>query len=251
MSIADITTTDDLGYSCIDAKYLEADVDGAAAIAFTLAGKVRMPRTCLPEPCARALTREELSNLTGTQMSLPRFEKEWDDYYARYADACRKEVVPFGRPTFKAPPWPTTPNLFWTPLLTPPIVTDDLITNLAPPFGSDRPPFEQPNRTFTPIVRIPSIILSNPPIAPASDSGNTTCYASPDGTSFWVFESDPTGRTCQAGGGTAAGSSNSGTTPTTPPVAAVPGPGALGMMGTALAAFGLAARRRRKTDCHA
>ncbi|MEY1555473.1 hypothetical protein AB3Y40_07530 [Yoonia sp. R2331] len=247
MSIDDITTVDDLGYSCIDAKYLDAEYDNPA-LAFTLAGKVRMPRTCLPEPCARALTQSELSNLTGTEMVLPRFQKEWDDYYARYAEVCRKETVPFGRQQYSAPPWPMTPEVFWTPLLTPPIVTDDLITNLAPPFGYNAPPFRRPGRTWTPIVRTPAIIIANPPIGPASDTGSNTCTAIPDGTSFWVIESDPTGRTCRAGGGTAAGSSSSGsgTTPTTPPTPApVPVPPAMGMLGSVIAALALMGRRRR------
>ncbi len=246
-SIADITTVDGLGYDCIDAKYLDEDIDGPAAIAFTLAGKVRMPRTCLPEPCARALSQRELSNLTGTEMSLPRFAKEWDEYYARYAEMCRKETVPFYGP---APEVYPTPYIFWTPLLTPPLVTDDLITNLAPPFGFDAPPFSGPTPGNTPTH------FSNPPIGPAYDHGRNNCNANLGGASFWVIEVDPTGRTCRAGGGTAAGSTSGGpstgggtTTPTggnpPPPVTPVPGPAALGLLGSGIAMFGWLTRRRR------
>ncbi len=250
-SISQITTHDPLGYACIDAKYLDDREDGSAAVAFTLAGKVRIPRTCLPEPCARALSQRELSNLTGTEMVLPRFKNEWDDYYARYADFCRKEVVPFGGP---APQPVATPENFWPPLLNPPIVTDDLITNLTPPFGQNGPPVRRPGTVYTPIVRTPHLNIPNLPIGPAFDSGRNNCSALVGGNSFWVIDVDNTGRTCRAGGGTAAGSSSNGTggggpiTPPLPPsVTPVPGPAALGMMLTALAALGALGRRRRRS----
>ena len=92
MQLADITTVDPLGYECIAGEYLE-ETDEFAAVAFTLSEKIRLPRTCLPDPCDRALSRVELSMLTGTEIILARFEDEWDDYYARYADFCRKETV--------------------------------------------------------------------------------------------------------------------------------------------------------------
>ena len=50
-----------------------------------------MPRTCLPKPCVQALTPFRLAALIGRNPS----EGEWDEYFARYADFCRKEVVPF------------------------------------------------------------------------------------------------------------------------------------------------------------
>ncbi len=93
VSIAELLDRDPLGYECIPSSYLEEGEDGTAAIAFSLTGKTRLPRTCLPDPCARALTPRELSNITGTEMILARFSGEWDDYYARYADHCRREVT--------------------------------------------------------------------------------------------------------------------------------------------------------------
>ena len=93
ISIEDLLDHDPLGYECIPASFLEEPDDNTTAIAFSLTGKGRLPRTCLPNPCDRALTPRELSNITGTEMILARFSGEWDDYYARYADHCRAEVV--------------------------------------------------------------------------------------------------------------------------------------------------------------
>ena len=90
--LSDILSVDALGYECIGGKYLE-ETEDQTAIAFTISEKIRLPRTCLPNPCDRALTRRELSNLTGTEVTLARFEQEWDEYYARYAGHCRKEIV--------------------------------------------------------------------------------------------------------------------------------------------------------------
>lgn len=119
LTIADITTTDALGYSCIEAHYLdETDDNGFTAVAFTLSGKMRLPRTCLPEPCARALTRAELAALTGTPRQTRRSDREWDDYYARYADHCRRETVPADGPD----PTLSTEG-FWSPLVDTPRLT--------------------------------------------------------------------------------------------------------------------------------
>lgn len=93
VSITELLDRDPLGYECIPSSYLEESEDGTAAIAFSLTGKTRLPRTCLPDPCDRVLTPRELSNITGTEMILARFAGEWDDYYARYADHCRREVT--------------------------------------------------------------------------------------------------------------------------------------------------------------
>ena len=90
--LSDILSVDALGYECVGGEYFD-ETDDQAAIAFTISEKIRLPRTCLPNPCDRALTRRELSNLTGTEVSLARFDEEWDEYYARYADHCRKEIV--------------------------------------------------------------------------------------------------------------------------------------------------------------
>ena len=114
IAISQITEVDALGYTCISGEYLE-ETDGVAAVAFTLTGKIRMPRTCLPDPCEGALSRTELSQLTGTEMILPRFQNEWDDYYARYAEHCRKETVAFADP--ETQPTRTSPDDFWAPIL--------------------------------------------------------------------------------------------------------------------------------------
>jgi hypothetical protein len=93
IELADILEIDALGYRCVPSVYFDDGEDGSTAIAFSLSGKTRLPRTCLPDPCARALTQQELSSITGTEPMLARFHNEWDDYYSRYADHCRREVV--------------------------------------------------------------------------------------------------------------------------------------------------------------
>jgi len=62
-----------------------------------------LPRTCVDDPCHAALTQQELSQLTGTDPRIPRFAKEWNDYYARYADYCRKETTPNGEAVALSP----------------------------------------------------------------------------------------------------------------------------------------------------
>lgn len=108
IELADILEIDALGYRCIPSVYFDDDENGGAAIAFSLSGKTRLPRTCLPDPCARALTKRELSNITGTEPILASFHDEWDDYYSRYADHCRREVV-VSRPR--------TADGFWKPII--------------------------------------------------------------------------------------------------------------------------------------
>ncbi len=94
LGLGDITSIDPLGYECIPAKYFEEDAPDIAAAAFQVGGKVRLARTCLPEPCEGAVERVELASLTGTDMASLRFQREWDEYYARYADYCRRETTP-------------------------------------------------------------------------------------------------------------------------------------------------------------
>lgn len=108
IELADILEIDALGYRCIPSMYFDDDANGGAAIAFSLSGKTRLPRTCLPDPCARALTKQELSQITGTEPILASFHNEWDDYYSRYADHCRREVV-VSRPRTK--------DGFWRPII--------------------------------------------------------------------------------------------------------------------------------------
>ncbi len=93
IALAEILDRDPLGYECIPSQYFEDGDDGAAPIAFSLSGKTRLPRTCLPDPCARALSPRELSQITGTEPILASFSNEWDDYYSRYADHCVREIV--------------------------------------------------------------------------------------------------------------------------------------------------------------
>ena len=112
IELADILEIDALGYRCVPTQYFDEQPDGSPAIAFSISGKTRLPRTCLPDPCARALTQQELSAITGTEPMLARFHDEWDDYYARYADHCRREVV-VSRPRAKG-----SPNEgFWPPII--------------------------------------------------------------------------------------------------------------------------------------
>ena len=92
IELSDITTVDELGYECISGEHFE-EVEDTASLAFSIGKKVRLPRTCLPDPCAGALTQRELSNITGTDTAYPRFREEWNEYYARYSDYCRKETV--------------------------------------------------------------------------------------------------------------------------------------------------------------
>ncbi|MEL6572910.1 MAG: hypothetical protein AAFQ64_14700 [Pseudomonadota bacterium] len=107
IALSDILDIDPLGYECVPSQYFDDTPDGSAPIAFSLSGKTRLPRTCLPEPCARALTRAELSGITGTEPILARFSEEWDDYYSRYADHCVREVT-VSRPRT---------NDFWKPII--------------------------------------------------------------------------------------------------------------------------------------
>jgi hypothetical protein len=102
----DLLQVDALGFECV----AEEDIDRA----FHATGKgLRLPRTCLPEPCSEALAREELAALIGR----PPTQSEWDDYYTRYADTCRRETIDFGKgPKYARGGWSTDPRKFWGPL---------------------------------------------------------------------------------------------------------------------------------------
>lgn len=107
-ALKDILEVDKLGFDCIRADKLD--------LAFDATGSgVRVPRTCLPEPCTKALLPEELAILVGRSPT----DDEWEDYFSRYADFCRKEIPPtpvldgfadLGVDSDKL-------NDFWTPLL--------------------------------------------------------------------------------------------------------------------------------------
>jgi len=93
IELSDILDIDPLGYHCVPSEHFDEQADGSPALAFSLTGKTRLPRTCLPDPCARALTKTELSQITGTEPILAKFSEEWDDYYTRYADHCVREIT--------------------------------------------------------------------------------------------------------------------------------------------------------------
>ncbi len=102
-SLADLLTEDALGDECIT----EDDID----LAFFASGKgMRLPRTCLPDPCNQALTPFRLAELIGR----PAQTSEWDRYFSRYADACRKEVVSFDDDVAEEP---VSRAEFWAPIL--------------------------------------------------------------------------------------------------------------------------------------
>ena len=101
-----ITVTDELGYACIDEAHF-VETEESPALAFLIGGKLRLPRICVDDPCHAALTQRQLSQLTGTDPRIPRFVSEWNDYYARYADYCRKETTPNGGGVA------SSPNDFW------------------------------------------------------------------------------------------------------------------------------------------
>jgi len=147
IELVDILDVDPLGYQCVPSQFFEEGEDGSAAVAFSLSGKTRLPRTCLPDPCARALSRNELSQLTGTSPMLARFSEEWDDYYARYADHCVREVT-VSRPR----------DAFWKPI----IQRAQTTQRVGVPTSSRRLP-------FIPSVNVPS--APRIPTAIAFDAG--------------------------------------------------------------------------------
>ncbi|WP_299817085.1 hypothetical protein [uncultured Jannaschia sp.] len=76
-----LTTRDELGYTCIPEILLE--------MAYRAESKgVVLPQTCLPEPCKRQISGEELAMLMGRMPDGP----EWGRYVARYADRCVAET---------------------------------------------------------------------------------------------------------------------------------------------------------------
>ncbi|WP_299647913.1 hypothetical protein [uncultured Jannaschia sp.] len=119
-------TTDALGYGCVQ----EADLD--AAMLATDKG-VTLPPTCLPEPCRRQITRNELAVLIGR----PPEPIVWDDYVARYADTCVAETGGvWGYPSSPRPiARPTVPAAFWGPILAAPTIAApraSAVTNATP-----------------------------------------------------------------------------------------------------------------------
>lgn len=105
-SLSYLMSVDALGYACVWTADVELNYSPNEP-------GVRLPRLCLPAPCAYALTRTELGGLIGR----PPTTTEWDDYYSRYGDYCRKETVPFDtRDGGWSDPIATAAD-FWEPLL--------------------------------------------------------------------------------------------------------------------------------------
>lgn len=102
--LGDLVRVDPLGYECVAEAELE--------LAFRATGKsVRLPRTCLPAPCARQLAPAELAEVLGRPADRPL----WDDYVARYAQTCVHEALWPGQPP--AVTGATVAQGFWAPLI--------------------------------------------------------------------------------------------------------------------------------------
>ena len=97
-------------------------------VLFSSKPSVSQLKTCLPEPCARALTRQELADLIGTAVSDMRFDEKWGEYYARYADHCRKETVGPVKGSYRQ----YLTNGFWSPLLSVPSYPPSQLTGVEP-----------------------------------------------------------------------------------------------------------------------
>ena len=113
LALQDIMDVDKLGFDCIREDMID--------VAFHATGKgARLPRTCMPEPCTKALVPNELALLIGREAR----EAEWDEYFSRYAEVCRREIPPEitdefvdGGTSIEQPGHPV--EQFWTPLLRP------------------------------------------------------------------------------------------------------------------------------------
>lgn len=168
-SLARLLREDVLGGTCI----AEEDIDQA----FFATGKgLRLPRTCLPEPCEQALTPFHLAELIGR----PAQASEWDRYFSRYADACRKEVVSFGDDTVVDAP--ETPAEFWAPIIGARVVQGQLVritsvsNRLGPRLGGNPrstpvPPF-QPTRFTGPVPTVFTFLPDDDPEGPGGRPGN-------------------------------------------------------------------------------
>ena len=106
MPLDDLLRQDALGYDCIDENQID--------VAFFAAGKgMRLPQTCLPEPCKAALSPVQLASVIGR----PPSPAEWDEYYSRYAEICRKETIAFRSEDAARDDLGRTPALFWAPIV--------------------------------------------------------------------------------------------------------------------------------------
>lgn len=178
ISIDDIVTHDPLGYECVEAQYLIEEDPSVAPIAFQLSGKIALPRTCLPDPCNNALTQAELSDITGTDRRSLRFENEWEDYYTRYADYCRRETNPSPQGSVSAD---ASELDFWEPIISPPQIIatnfgdeDDDTSVLSSGTGGSSPlqPYTTPGVTFDniPGLDVNTVVSIPTPTETTSDS---------------------------------------------------------------------------------
>jgi len=150
--LQDIMDVDELGFDCIREELID--------VAFHATGKgMRMPRTCLPEPCAKALEPEELALLIGRKAT----EEEWDQYFSRYSEVCRKEVTPFDKDEITIVTGSDDPlEEFWTPL-----IETYITTNKVPKGGTSittktkTPRGKKPLPVFWP--KPPTSFIKTPP----------------------------------------------------------------------------------------
>ena len=116
VTLAALTVRDELGYTCIPEILLEAAyrADGKGAI---------LPQTCLPEPCRRQISEQELAMLMGR----PPRAADWDGYVARYAEYCVAETGGAWYPGAVADISDASyvginPVGFWAPFVLPPAI---------------------------------------------------------------------------------------------------------------------------------
>lgn len=93
VTLAEVEETDALGYTCISATTFDAIYPANAGTdALEIAGKgVMLPPICTPNPCLVSPIRQDVEDSWGRALTT----REWDVYYSRYADYCRKETTPF------------------------------------------------------------------------------------------------------------------------------------------------------------
>jgi hypothetical protein len=76
LTLSAILTTDPLGYECVPEDQLEA--------AYALGGKgMRVPQTCIPEPCEQTFSEVTLAAYSGYQD-----DAHYRDYRSRMSDVC-------------------------------------------------------------------------------------------------------------------------------------------------------------------
>ena len=201
--LADFLEQDPLGYECIPEDRIDA--------AFFASGKgLRLPQTCLPEPCDAALSPLELASLIGR----PPYASEWDTYFARYSDYCRKEVIAFDGASDEATDAPSGRDpvaAFWAPLL---------------PAGS-------PGAARLPgrIRGFPGLAAGGLPTLVGGPSPVNTAWVAPDIVPL---------------PGAVGGPGEQPGTPIQPGPTPVPLPGTAALLATALVGLGAAGRRRAR-----